>query len=40
LDKGPDVKKKKEGKAEIQKSNPQNQDEEDIRKRLAKLGYI
>jgi len=40
LGKGPDVKKKKEGKAEIQKSDPQNQDEEDIRERLVELGYL
>jgi len=40
LAKGPDVKRRKEGKAEIRKSNPQSQDGEDVRKRLAELGYL
>jgi len=37
----PDVKKETEGKAEMQKGNPdQSQDEENVRKRLVELGYI
>jgi len=40
LDKGPDVKKEKEGEAEIGSSRPETQNAKEIRERLRELGYL